>query len=275
MKAITRAFRRYSSPLADTAQRIFCPEAHTFYTRLIEEGYQPNVLIDVLPEERVIYVCVPKCASARIKKTLSSLHGRNIRSSEEAYERHHSGLKNPKRVGLSTFRRLANDPHALRFSFVRNPYARLVSLWAHQFRNRPLVPGLSSIISYLGCCERVDPRLPKGADSTISFLDFVTFVTATAKHRVDAHWTPQNVITALPGVALDLVGKVETFANDFSRVLDHLGAPPAVRAHSLLPFNTSDHDAWPTYYSTTLASAVYRAYEEDFDHFQYPRTFGH
>ena len=103
MKAITRAFRRYSSPLADTAQRIFCPEAHTFYTRLIEEGYQPNVLIDVLPEERVIYVCVPKCASARIKKTLSSLHGRHIRSSEEAYERQHSGLKNPKRVGLSTF----------------------------------------------------------------------------------------------------------------------------------------------------------------------------
>jgi hypothetical protein len=169
----------------------------------------------------------------------------------------------------------APDPSALRFSFVRNPYARLVSLWAHQFRNRPLIPGLSSMNSYLACRERVDPSLPKGADRTISFPDFVTFVTSTAIDRIDAHWTHQTVITDMPGITLDFVGKVETFANDFSRVLDHIAATPGLRVQSLLPFNTSDHDAWPSYYSAGLANTVYRAFELDFDRFQYPRSLPH
>src|SRR5580704_16518165 len=111
--------------------------------------HDPNVLIDVLPDQRIVYICIPKCASARIKKTLSALLGRHVESSEEAYTRQQSGLKNPKAVGASTFWRVATDPAALRFSFVRNPYARLVSLWAHQFRDKPLVPGLSSINKYL------------------------------------------------------------------------------------------------------------------------------
>jgi hypothetical protein len=100
MKAVTRAFRHYSSPLADKTRRMLYPEACTFFTRLVEDGYQPNVLIDVLPDQRLVYVCVPKCASSRIKKTLSSLLGRRIQSSEEAYQRHHSGLKSPSRVQI-------------------------------------------------------------------------------------------------------------------------------------------------------------------------------
>jgi hypothetical protein len=227
----------------------------------------------VLPEQRIVYVCVPKCASARIKKTLSALLGWHIQSSEEAHARQQSGLKNPKGVGISTFWRVATDPSALRFSFVRNPYARLVSLWAHQFRNRPLIPGVSSINSYLTSPARVDLSLPKGADSVISFKEFVTFVTATANDRIDAHWTPQSIITDMPGIDLDLVGKVETFANDFGRVLDHIHADSGMRNKSVLPFNASDHDDWRAYYTTELAYIVYRAYEPDFDRFQYPRAF--
>ena len=231
------------------------------------------MLVDVLPEQRIVYVCVPKCASARIKKTLSVLQGRQIRSSEEAYERSCSGLR--KRVGLSTLWRVATDPQALRFSFVRNPYARLVSLWAHQFRGKPLVAGSSSINSYLAWRGRVDPSLPNGAENQISFRQFVHFVTATANDRIDAHWTRQVAIVDMPGIILDLVGKVETFAQDFSRVLDHVHASPELRLQSVLPFNASTHDAWPSYYTAELANAVYRAYEPDFDRFQYPRAFAH
>ena len=128
MNAVARTFRSYSSWLAAQARRLLCPEVQTFYTKLMEGGYQPNVLIDVLPDQRIVYVCVPKCASARIKKTLSALLGWHIQSSEEAHTRRQSGLKNPKDVGVSTFWRVATDPTALRFSFLRNPYARLVSL---------------------------------------------------------------------------------------------------------------------------------------------------
>jgi hypothetical protein len=216
---------------------------------------------------------VPKCASARIEKTLSALLGRHIKSSEQAYDRRQSGLKNPKRVGLTTFYRLATDPRALRFSFVRNPYARLVSLWAHQFRNKPLVPGQSTINSYLAWRGRVDASLPTGPHGRISFSEFVSFAAATAAERVDPHWVRQVIIIDMPGLILDLVGKVESFADDFDRVLDHVHARPALRGQSVLRFNASDHDSWPTYYSGDLANVVYRAYEADFDRFKYPRSF--
>jgi hypothetical protein len=70
-----RAFRRYFSPVADMARRTLYPQACAFYARLREHGYQPNVLIDVLPDERIVYVCVPKCASARIKKNALRVAG--------------------------------------------------------------------------------------------------------------------------------------------------------------------------------------------------------
>jgi hypothetical protein len=275
MNNITRTFRRWSGPIADKAARLLHPQAHAFYMRLTEDGYEPNVLIDVLPDERIIYVSIPKCASARIRKTLSTLLGRHVGSSEDAYERRQSGLRNPRRVGLATFWQVATDPAALRFSFVRNPYARLVSLWAHQFRTKPLVPGLSSINKYLAWRRDVDPSLPHGANRVISFKEFVVFVTATATARIDAHWTPQSIITDMPGITLDLIGKVETFAHDFGRVLDHVHASPTLRLESMLPFNASDHDDWRAYYTADLAKMVYRAYEPDFDRFQYPRAFAH
>ena len=110
MNGITRTFRQWSWPIADKAARLLHPRAQAFYTTLIEGGYDPNVLIDVLPDQRIVYVCVPKCASARIKNTLSALLGRYIQSSEEAYTRQQSGLRNPKGVGVSAFWRVATDP---------------------------------------------------------------------------------------------------------------------------------------------------------------------
>ena len=113
---------------------ILHPQAHAFYGRLIERGYAPNEHIDVLPAYQVIYVCVPKCASSCIKTTLSALVGRNLQTPEEAHERRLSGLRAPKHVSLATLWHLATSPSALRFAFVRNPYARLVSCWASKFR---------------------------------------------------------------------------------------------------------------------------------------------
>jgi hypothetical protein len=55
----------------------------------------------------------------------------------------------PRHVGMSTFYRLVTSPGTLRFSFVRNPYARLVSAWADKYRDKPLVPGDSFIDQYL------------------------------------------------------------------------------------------------------------------------------
>ena len=169
--------------------------AAAFYRDLVARGYLPNVLIDVLPEHRLIYVSVPKAASTTIRMVLSVMIGRRpATTTDEQHIRRISGLLSPRHAGISVFYRLARDPGTLRFSFVRNPYDRLVSAWADKFRNRPLTRGDPYVEEYLLYRPRIDSSLPHGPDRVLSLADFVTYATATADRRVNIHWQLQDDI---------------------------------------------------------------------------------
>jgi hypothetical protein len=155
---------------------------------------------------------------------------------------------------------------------VRNPYARLVSAWADKFQNKPLIPGDSFIDQYLTHRSAIDPLLPAGSDCTLSFGEFARFASATANQRVDPHWQLQSDLISMPGVKLDLIGKVESFDKDFACVLDHVGAGDRVRQASDVHLNSSQHRTWQSYYSSDLADTVYRAYRPDFDRFEYAKA---
>lgn len=275
MRPITRFTKPYLELIDDGARRLIVgwrdPLSYAFYERLIAGGFAPNAHIDVLPEQRIIYVCVPKNASSRIKMTLSSLLGRNLTLEWQAHKRKLSGLKSPKRVGLTVFHRLATAPDVLRFAFVRNPYARLVSCWLNKFCEVPLILTKPSVNSYLAWRQKNDLSLPEGHTSTLSFGEFINFVTMTAHDRVDAHWYLQSGLLDMPGIDLNLIGKVESFDQDFMRVLDHVQANNALRADAIKPINVSNHVDWRDFYTNGLANRVYKAYELDFDRFQYSR----
>jgi hypothetical protein len=275
MRPITRFTKSYLNSIEDGARRLIVgwrdPQSYEFYMQLVANGFAPNAHIDVLPEQRVIYVCVPKNASSRIKMTLSAVLGRTLRSDWEAHKRKLSGLKSPKRVGLTIFHRLATDPRALRFAFVRNPYARLVSCWLNKFREVPLTPAKPVVDSYLAWRQQNDPSLPEGPTNTLSFDEFITFAAMTAQDRVDAHWHLQTGLLEMPGIELNLVGKVESFERDFMRVLDHVQASDGLRADATKPANVSDPIDCRSYYTNELANRVHKAYELDFDRFQYSR----
>ena len=93
----------------------------------------------------------------------------------------------------------------------------------------------------------------------------------TAQDRVDAHWNLQAGLIDMPGIELNLIGKVESFERDFMRVLGHVQANDALRANATIPANASYQFDWRSYYTNKLANRVYKAYELDFDRFQYPR----
>lgn len=246
------------------------PAAASFFAALTAGGFNPEAHIDALPEHRLLYVSVPKCASTTIKSVLSALHGRAAVAPTKIHNRRHTGLPSPSHIGISNFYRLVNSPGTLRFAFVRNPYARLVSAWADKFQNKPLVAGDSFIELYLAHRAATDPALPCGPDKTLSFAQFVDFAIATAHSRVDAHWHSQADLLDMPGIALDFVGKVECFGRDFERVLQHVDAGPRLR-YAIGVRNGSRHLPWPDYYSDSLAARVYRTYQRDFDSFGYVR----
>ena len=107
----------------------------------------------------------------------------------------------------------------------------------------------------------------------MSFPEFVEFATATVDQRIDIHWQLQDDFATVPGLSLNLIGKVESFQTDFARVLDHIGVTNEARARYLQQaVNPSSYEAWQEYYTDALAARVYRAYERDFDKFGYQRT---
>lgn len=252
--------------------RLRDPQAAAFFDRLTAGGFDPNAHIDVVERYGLIYLAVPKCASTTVKTVLSVLTGAAVTSREHSHRRRASGLKSPRLVGVSAFHRIATSPASLRFSFVRNPYARLVSAWADKYRAKPLVPGDSFVDQYLAYRTEIDARLPRVSAATLSFPDFVEFASATAEHRLNAHWHLQDNLLGVPGIELDMVGKVETFHDDFSRVLNRLGLDGKLLAIVDSRLNATRHGPWPDYYTAALAARVYRAYERDFDRFGYARA---
>jgi Sulfotransferase family len=247
--------------------------AGRFYNELLAGGYLPNTLVDVVPEHRLIYVNIPKCASTTIRRFLSQLIGREPAPTTDAQHiRKISGLKSPRHLGITNFYRIATAPDTLRFSFVGNPYRRLVSAWADKFQNKPLVRGNRIIDEYLTHRASIDSSLPYGPDAALTFPEFVTYATATANSRVNIHWQSQLDILNMPGISLDFIGRVESFATDFSRVLDHVNAPEHLRQDALVAKNASSRERCCDHFTPALAKRVYRAYECDFDRLHYPRA---
>ncbi|HEY1474313.1 MAG TPA: sulfotransferase family protein [Pseudolabrys sp.] len=264
--------QRVSSRIVNLHDRWLDPPALSFFQTISDAGFDPDAHIDVLPRHRLIYFCVPKCASTTIKSALSALELGRAPPPDKLHTRRYSGIKSPTQIGLSAFHQLANNRATLRFAFVHNPYARLVSAWADKFQDKPLVPGDSFVDLYLMHRVAIDGALPKGPDQTLSFSQFVDFAAASSNGRVNAHWQAQDDLLNLPGINLNLIGKVESFRKDFAYVLDHVGADRQIRQALSVNHNVSRHRPWPHYYTDALAARVHRAYERDFDRFGYARA---
>ncbi|MGH6727239.1 MAG: sulfotransferase family 2 domain-containing protein [Pseudolabrys sp.] len=248
------------------------PAAVEFCDNLMANGYQADSLLIVLPKHKLIYIAVPKAASTRIRKTLATVEGRHSRSLKPSRRSMYRGPYGPRNLTIDSFFRLASSPDTLRFSFVRNPYARAVSCWADKFADKPLVPGDSFIDAYLAMRQEIDTSLPAGPERTLSFSDFTVFAAATANSRHDIHLQSQDDIISMPGIKLDLIGKVENFCADFAGVLDFLNAGDDICREAAVTINESHHDDWPLHYTPELTDRIYHTYRRDFDRFGYARS---
>src|SRR3974377_1977991 len=256
------------------------PTAASFCRELMSGGHQPEDHIKLLPKHGLLYVAVPKAASTRIRITLARIEGRFSRSLRSSKRCNYRGPYGPRNMTMISFYDIVASPATLRFSFVRNPYARMVSSWADKFAGNPLLPVAHFIYYCLRAGDAANPRLPLGPGRSLTFADFVRFVGDLPSARRDSHVQAQSAILDIPRLRYTFIGRVETFDTDFARVLDFLNVSHAVRREASKPINqshqkdrttTSTTDC-TTYYPPELANRVYRAYESDFDNYAYPRT---
>ncbi|MCF3640569.1 sulfotransferase family protein [Rhizobium sp. TRM95111] len=217
--------------------------------------------IIVLKDHNLAYVRVPKAANSSIKQALASLMVPDIDektlrgTTKDDFWKKHPGSDI---VMLRDFRK--TYPRFFCFTFVRNPYDRLVSCYQNKLQEN----------------ENASQNMKRmGIEHGMPFDLFVRKVAATPDRRVDVHLRSQaGMLLDWRGrVVADYVGRVETIGDDWQALNTMLCARgmPVLRDLGLVNASRSERSELGQLYTPELRSLVHGRYRRDFALF-YPEV---
>ena len=153
------------------------------------------------------------------------------------------------------------SPDFLRFTFVRNPYTRLVSAW----KDKVMLcePDYQQV--YLDIRHRL-PEFEK--KSLIAFAEFIDYIENQSDVRTcDPHWRQQVDHLFFSAFNFSYVGKIENMGEGLQRFERHLGLSQPLAAGAKNVSVSRRASA----YDPCLADKVYSLYERDFKILGYER----
>ncbi|MBX3496154.1 MAG: sulfotransferase family protein [Parvibaculum sp.] len=224
--------------------------------------------IYVSPRLKTIYVSNPKCACSTIKLIL---HRAQINDPhylpQDIHARPGNPVPQPSQVAPHRLEALLAG-EAFRFTFVRSPYARIVSAYRDKFEykifgrldaGRLLGKQMIRMMADFGLVTPEDVR-------AFTFADFVDGLANSDMSSLNLHWRPQVLNVAFGAMEYDMIGRVETFEEDIRKV----GAATGIPIGTLTARNVrGGSGVVDTYLTPDLAAKVRKAYADDFEAFGY------
>ncbi len=201
------------------------------------------------PESRVVYLSNPKAACSSI--SASMLRREDIPDDYSVFILRRPYCSSDPRIEEGWFG----------FTFVRNPFARLVSCYESKFhtdpeRNRPAMERRAlDFDHYLHGYMKRDQ----------GFAVFVDQVVSIPWRLDNKHFCSQyrRIIGKDKKPLVEHIGKVEDLPAAYEPIRKKYGFAP------LKVYNKSGHGDWRDYYTTRLAKKVYRKYKKDITYFGY------
>lgn len=246
------------------------PKAVALFRRMQRPGLGAGTYFHVLETPPLVYLAIPKAGSSQVLRALSQIaRGGDAPplTVNQLHDRRVSKVPGIRTVGLRAFRRIATSDAALRFAIVRNPYDRLVSAYADKYAGKPLRPGEFYMDQVLAWHARNGRPAPDPA-TTLDFPAFVDFALDGLGPESDHHITPQSAFLDMAAFPLDIIGRIENFADFAPKIAAHLGIPETMLLAERA--NRSARRAYADYYDPALTARVRAAYAEDFDRLEYP-----
>ncbi len=204
---------------------------------------------------KFIFIHVPKCAGTSIKRALypysdefdQFLGGHpDVPDSQGGVHKHSTALE------LKHFATIERWDSYFTFSFVRNPLARMVSLynWWNQTKGN------------------FDPKT-KEEISKLSFKEFV-FSNHTGSSQLEFLSSKSSKDTFVAGknrIELDFIGKQETLYKDFAYLCGLFDLPNLnLEKHNV---SNQDNKSFRDYYDDESSREIKRKFSEDFEFFNY------
>lgn len=180
----------------------------------------------------LIYYSVPKSASSFVRSRLFP----------GSYGLGPKTLNQPCKYSIKSTKFLYKKYFS--FTFVRNPWSRMVSNWAY----------------FTSSKFRIHQMNLSGYDMSkyYNFKDFLIFSTFFNNH----HWQPQHLFL---DSNLDYIGKVENFNQDWFNIFEKLNLNPIPPKK----VNTTNHKHYTEYYDDESRDIVARKYAKDIEYFGY------
>ena len=207
-----------------------------------------SALVSHAPE--FVYLELPKVACTSLKQALGSALG-------VPQER----IATWRRYGLPVVDLAGPQLRALpRFSFVRNPWDRLVSCWENKFNHPDPRSAQQRVYAERYARHLGVPR--------VDFELFVRMVCSTTDDQSDPHWRSQVwSLTDLRGESLvTCVGRFEQLAEDFETLCAQLGLRASLPRAQVTAHRRKDYRS---YYTPETAAAVAQRYATDIESLGY------
>ena len=186
----------------------------------------------------LLYGRVPKVANSSIKAALCRLlkaaPPKGIRTTSDSFWK--TGTNSETSMISNHEARMLRGTH-FSFSFVRNPFDRLVSAYNNKLLELSTIPGRMKAM---------------GLRHSMPFGDFLEVVAATRDEYLDVHLLPQSSILCLNGQLIpNFIGHLETMQDDWVNLQQELsreGLPKLGRLPQKNVRRNSDHHDIPHYF---------------------------
>lgn len=203
-----------------------------------------------------IYYCNPKAAGSTIIATLIRADAGFDSQVSENHNTTEARNQISAEQDLRMFLKAMDDRHFFRFTFVRNPYVRVLSCFIDKFADGPQR-------------QRFRREIGLPEDGDVMLADFLSRLEGQEPCHMNRHWRPQSAL--IPSKSLiDYVGRVERFDEDFGIVRDRLGIADATQ-HVVTEHATHARHRMGMIGRKEKA-LIDRIYGEDFARFGYEMT---
>lgn len=223
-----------------------------------------NQLVNISLKHKYIWFKNAKVASSTLSKSLQKLEVAEVPFLRTPP---HPGIEGsvhikPYQLPSELREQMLIGDDFFRFTFVRNPFIRLVSAYKDKIVNGE--PEKIFVLQQMG--------LPKEAlDTEISFEQFVTSIYNSKYGQLDQHWMPQVLTTNARWTDHHFIGKIENFEADFKELGQRLGIDLEDHYQYFAPHRSHAEDSYKPYYASgEIRQMVTEYFAEDFEKFGYP-----
>jgi chondroitin 4-sulfotransferase 11 len=204
------------------------------------------------------YVQIPKTGCTSIKQYIKKITDNKIISSQ--WEFHKAKYNNVKFKDI--------DKNAFVFTFVRNPYDRILSCYSNKINSKKKDVIKNEYKKGINLQFHKFNKINKKVFyKGISFKDFLKSISKIPDWKADDHFRSQIEIMNYKGkINFNFIGKFENFQTDWIKLLKISNLPKNKLGHKNKSKRKKD---WREYYTPELKKLVYKRYKKDFEMFGY------